>query len=250
MKKTIFTEFFCKGKHHKKEKQDNLTAMLLPSVLGIILCAAFLVESTWAWFTATQSTESQTIQAASYEMSAVVKLGSAVVPNEKGIYSLAAGTYTVTLTAKGDATTGYCVVKVGNTAKPTQQFPSKAYSAKSITFTLVMNEAEKLELKPCWGTSTAEDAERIANGGTHTYGKAPVTEPSKNTDNAEKPSDAVENNTVKETTTAPYVEPTKPTQQTEESTVTTEATTTTTEATEPETEVQTHIVDNEAAITE
>ncbi len=169
MKKNLLTRLFYKGKHHKIEEKDSLTAMLLPSMLGIVLCAVCLMGSTWAWFTATQSTATQTIQAANYEVSAVVKFGNTELAEENGTYTLAAGIYTVTLTASGDATTGYCVLDFGNDIKA---YTNQIAKETAITFTLKINEPATLEITDVWGTYAGD--ETITAG--YTYGTASVAE--------------------------------------------------------------------------
>ena len=41
--------------------ETNLTKILLPSVLSILLCMTLLCGMTWAWFASTQSTPAATI---------------------------------------------------------------------------------------------------------------------------------------------------------------------------------------------
>lgn len=53
---------------HKKEKQnknnDQLIRLMTPTIAGILVCTFCLVSMTWAWFTASVNTPTQTIQAA------------------------------------------------------------------------------------------------------------------------------------------------------------------------------------------
>ncbi len=196
MKKSFLTRLFYKGKYYKKEEKDNLTAMILPSVFGILLCAVCLMGSTWAWFTATKSTETANIQAASYTVTTAISDENNTLVATENTATLQQGTYTVTLTANGDASTGYCKVIIGSTEKLTQQFPSAEYPEKSITFTLVINEPARVEFIPCWGTSATDEAERILNGSEHTYGTAPA--PQENPPADEK--DDTTENTTPETT--------------------------------------------------
>ncbi len=196
MKKCFLTRLFYKGKYYKKEEKDNLTAMLLPSILGIILCAVCLMGSTWAWFTATQSTGTQTIQAANYEVSAVIKLNDTEIAANNGTYTLAAGTYTVTLTASGDATTGYCVLDFSTEKAYTEQIPK----GTSITLTLNMNDPATLEITAVWGTY-AGDGKISAE---YTYGTASIAE-----DNAQN-----EDNNDNLDVTDPTKETTSPTEET------------------------------------
>ncbi len=199
MKKTFLTRLFYKGKYYKKEEKDNLTALLLPSMLGIILCAVCLMGSTWAWFTATQSTATQTIQAANYTVSAVIKQDETEIAANNGTYTLAAGTYTVTLTATGDATTGYAVVTVGKT----EIYRGQLKPAETFSFTLVANEAATLEVTYQWGTAATPHSS--IQDGTYTYGTAPAAE-------EETPNDS---NNGDQDLTEPAEEATPPTDETQ-----------------------------------
>ncbi len=131
--------------------------MLLPSIIGILLCAACLGGCTFAWFTATASSNSVAeIEAASYTVSSVINNegGEEVGINHDGSYTLAAGSYTVTLSAAGTASSGYCVFDYQTAADAyTEQIASNTTVTVSIT---VAEGGDVLTVLPCWGTSTAE----------------------------------------------------------------------------------------------
>ncbi len=175
MKNNLLSRLFYKGKHHRKEEKDNLTAMLMPSVLGILLCAVCLMGSTWAWFTATQSTATQTIQAADYNVSAVVKSGETEIAAENGTYTLTQGEYTVTLAASGEATTGYCILDFSGTKTYTEQISK----GTSITLNIKINEPVVLEITDVWGTYAGDKT--ITTG--YTYGTASEAEDNSPNDN-------------------------------------------------------------------
>ncbi len=165
---------FIRGKYAKKgEKSDGFISMLLPSILGICLCAICLVGGTFAWFTASQGVPTQTIVAAEYSVATTVTYADTPVEALNGAYMLEAGEkYTVTLKATGTASTGYCVVKLnGEIYKPTVQFPTKDNTEKEIYFTLVMNEAATLTVESRWGSAAWKNA-KIEDGGSYTYGEA------------------------------------------------------------------------------
>ncbi len=124
--------------------------------------------STWAWFTATQSTQTQTIQTANYDVLAVVKSGNKEVDVVNGIYSLAQGEYTVMLTASGEATMGYCVLDFDGTKAYTKPIPK----GTSITLNLKINKPATLKITAVWGTYAGD--ETITAG--YTYGTAPTDE--------------------------------------------------------------------------
>ena len=134
---------------HHKEKQnknnDPLIRLMTPMIAGILVCAFCLVSMTWAWFTASVDTPTQTIQSATRSTSVIVyevvssteKIS--VSPVESKAISLAEDTqttdkaasgvtaddytweleantsYEVVLTGEGDASKGYCKVEVSYT---------------------------------------------------------------------------------------------------------------------------------------
>ena len=137
--------------------ETNLTKILLPSVLSILLCMTLLCGMTWAWFASTQSTPAATIQAATYHIDVVAKNGETVLTaGQHGKYSLAKDVaYTVTLTAGGNASKGYCKVTLpDNTVLHTAQIAPK----NSLTFTLTLTNGGNVSFSPEWGTysGTAE----------------------------------------------------------------------------------------------
>ncbi len=167
---------FYRGKYLKeKEESDGLTAMLLPSLLGIGLCAVCLAGGTYAWFSATQSAPAQVIQSAQYSVSTQVLTAEGTqLPAYAGAYTLEAGqTYTVVLTAAGDASTGYCILNLEDARLHTVQIPV----GTSLTFTLETRKSAVLTVTAQWGSSTRPEAERLAPAGAYTYGDpAPETE--------------------------------------------------------------------------
>lgn len=135
--------------------ETNLTKILLPSVLSILLCMTLLCGMTWAWFASTQSTPAATIQAATYHIDVVAKNGETVLTaGQNGKYPLAAGVaYTVKLTAGGNASKGYCKVTLpDNSVLRTAQIAPK----NSLTFTLTLTNGGNVSFSPEWGTYSGE----------------------------------------------------------------------------------------------
>ncbi len=135
--------------------ETNLTKILLPSVLSILLCMTLLCGMTWAWFASTQSTPAATIQAATYHIDVVAKNGETVLTaGPDGKYSLAKDVaYTVTLTASGNASKGYCKVTLpDNTVLHTAQIAPK----NSLTFTLTLTSDGNVSFSPEWGIYSGE----------------------------------------------------------------------------------------------
>ncbi len=152
----------------RKKNADRLSSMLLPSFVGICICAIALTGGTYAWYTASSTLPSQTISSAEYSISAVVKEGIDEISAENDIYRLKAGeSYTVTLSADGNATTGYCrILLIGNRTLLTEQFPTKASpDRKSISFTIALDSDSDMKIIAEWGTSTVQSG-KIGDGDT------------------------------------------------------------------------------------
>ncbi len=127
-----------------KKFDKNLLRLLMPSLVGMFLCTALLVGSTWAWFTASVQAPSQTIQAANYDIAVTVD-GTQV----DGSIELAVGSHTVTLTASGTAKEfgGYCRIDYNNNAL----YTAPVMPGSTLTFTLDVQETATFTFTPVWG---------------------------------------------------------------------------------------------------
>ncbi len=156
---------FLKKSATTKNKSKDIYMMLLPIVLCVCLCAACLVGSTFAWFTATQTSSTQVIQAANYDITVLLAESQTELTPENGIYSLESGkTYELTLTAIGTATTGYSKITLGDNDFYTVQMKP----GESIKVTITANSDVTLENTPQWGTSASE-AEKWGDNYSYTY---------------------------------------------------------------------------------
>lgn len=147
----------------------NLTKLLLPSVLSMLLCLVLLCGMTWAWFESTQSAPAAPIVSATYRMEVTVENGSGVLQkNSDETYTLAATAntvYTVKLIASGSATSGYCKVVLPNgTSLFTDQIG--VGEANAFSFKLKLTKGGKVTFFPQWGTCTQDDATDIKQGNT------------------------------------------------------------------------------------
>ena len=99
---------------------------LYSSLFSIVACAMMLFGTTFAWFTANQTSGVNTMTAANFDVSVTV--------DENGTPdSIAAGTHTVKLTRTGGGTApGYCVIKLAYTG---------TYDVKSGTVTYTTDQA-------------------------------------------------------------------------------------------------------------
>ncbi len=155
-------------KHRKKQTEsDGLTAVILPSVIGICLCSVCLVGGTFAWFSASESLPAIAIESARYDVEVTVEPQVSV---ENGKYKLIKGaTYSVTLKAEGDASTGYCILNFEDAEVHTVQF-SAIGEVEKITFEIMCKRDISMEITPQWGISSVkEESAKIGNGGKYPF---------------------------------------------------------------------------------
>lgn len=153
-KETFYTG---KREHPQEEKPASLTALLMPSLLGVAICLVCLCSLTWAWFTATQNSGVQPIQSATATVTASLNgtvLGE--LPIEEGM----TGTGTLTLHMDGSAQYAYALIKVGGTECRT------GYLSANKDYTITVNESGAT-LTLCWGKQDDQSGTAVVeNGGS------------------------------------------------------------------------------------
>ena len=153
-KETFYTG---KREHPQEEKPASLTALLMPSLLGVAICLVCLCSLTWAWFTATQNSGVQPIQSATATVTAKLNdtaLGE--LPIEEGM----TGTGTLTLHMDGSAQYAYVLIKVGGTEYRT------GYLSATKDYTITVNESGAT-LTLCWGKQDDQSGTAMGeNGGS------------------------------------------------------------------------------------
>lgn len=152
-KETFYTG---KREHPQEEKPASLTALLMPSLLGVAICLVCLCSLTWAWFTATQNSGVQPIQSATATVTA--KLGDTALgelPIEEGM----TGTGTLTLHMDGSAQYAYVLIKVGGTEYRT------GYLSATKDYTITVNESGAT-LTLCWGKQDSLPGTAVVDGGS------------------------------------------------------------------------------------
>ena len=153
-KETFYTG---KREHPQEKKPASLTALLMPSLLGVAICLVCLCSLTWAWFTATQNSGVQPIQSATATVTA--SLNGAVLgelPIEEGM----TGTGTLTLHMEGSAQYAYVLIKVGGTECRT------GYLSANKDYTITVNESGAT-LTLCWGKQDDQSGTAVVeNGGS------------------------------------------------------------------------------------
>lgn len=163
-------EAFYAGKreHPQEEKPASLTALLMPSLLGTVICLVCLCSLTWAWFTATQNSGVQPIQSATATVTASLNgtvLGE--LPIEEGM----TGTGTLTLHMDGSAQYAYVLIKVGGTKCRT------GYLSANKDYTITVNESGAA-LTLCWGKQDDQSGTAVVENG----GSIGTAQPSNTTD--------------------------------------------------------------------
>ena len=129
---------------------DNIVRLMIPSMIGIVLCVVLLMGVTWAWFTASVETKS-TLSSANYDLDInITDESGTAVEEANGSYALDAGKkYKVTLTASGTSTSsGYCIVNGGAKELKTVQIGK----GNALSFTLTPNSSGTYKFIPVWGT--------------------------------------------------------------------------------------------------
>lgn len=172
-------------KKNKKEKstETKLRFQLIVSLMCIILCAAALASSAYAWFTLSVSNDMPPVNASEYLLS--------ITDDEDGtiddFYTFpSAGLKVFTLTAansENNSSTGYCRITINGTVYYTKQIKK----GNSLMLKIRADAGTAVEFTPCWGTSayyTTDDPvlyggdTEINAGGSSGSGEAPVeTEP-------------------------------------------------------------------------
>ena len=145
-------------------RSDTLRAMLLPPILCAALCLVCLCGLSWAWFTVGVSAGTSSVSGAQYNITAQVTQGETPVSMENGGFALSANTeYTVSLTAEGSASTGFCVITL--TGETTQTLTTEQIvPGTTFFFKLIPESDTTLTAVAHWGVNSAETL--LKNGDT------------------------------------------------------------------------------------
>lgn len=169
--KHLLSSLFYVPKYEKVSDKSFLRIML-SSVFGILICGICLAGLTWAWFSSTVTSTANNITAASFTVDVRVQKVGTDTPltrtEEDGAYKyrLTAGEkYTVTVTAEGSATTGYCTVELKLSENNTKTYHTiQLYPAgedgkpRSVQFTV---QGLELTITPQWGTFANTQKEKL-----------------------------------------------------------------------------------------
>ena len=158
--KRLFSSLFYVPKY-EKVSDVSFSRIIVSSVLGILLSIFCLAGLTWAWFSGSSSSAANSITAAEFKVK--VKINGSEITSADGKYTLNQTVNTVTVTADGSATTGYCKVNFGeNTYHTIQIFKVPAEKKpQTVTFTVKSVEGAELEIIPQWGTYADDNNETL-----------------------------------------------------------------------------------------
>lgn len=163
---------FIKG---EAAAESSVWKMLLPSVLGIIVCTICLAGMTWAWFTSGVQSQS-TISAKEYSLNETITVqnakSGALEKSADGNYTLAENT-TYVVKLKPSVTPksgGYCMLKITPADGSEVVYYTQALEAETeFSFTISNgNKTATCQLIAAWGE---QDASKTANNALIDSGK-------------------------------------------------------------------------------
>ncbi|OCA80764.1 hypothetical protein [Bacillus sp. FJAT-27986] len=183
-------------------ESNNLVKMLMPSLLGIIICITCLMGTTWSWFTDNVTTSIQSIKAASYNITVDVEDGEKL---EEGKYILSQKTegngYQVTVTANeayGSASTGYFRISGPEGFLPL--YSTQLAPGEVMTFTFYPDQRGEYYFESAWGTYSREKGITTIND-SDIIGTPKQSE--ENMDDTEESADTEISNDAADSTPAP-----------------------------------------------
>ena len=158
--------------NNDKVSDKSLSRIILSSIAGILICGVCLASLTWAWFSSSVTSISNNITTASFSPRFIFQpngTDSHPVEVGDGSYQLNSGVYTVTITADGSASTGYCNVKLKlsdndiYTYHTVQLYPGDGSggSPSTVVFTIKATNTFYLTVTSQWGTYAKPDGEAL-----------------------------------------------------------------------------------------
>lgn len=158
---------------HVKPTDENIMQLLMPSILGMLICMVCLAGATWAWFTATTTVSVPPVSAAYFDVTTVITPEASVTDddeNEVRTYTIEKNKpYTVTLTATGNASIGgYCKVTVDDDTYYTPHMSTNVNSEGSNTeihtFSFnVCSSSGEITIIPYWGKTSDNSVNIISD---------------------------------------------------------------------------------------
>jgi len=146
-----------------QDKVFSIKIAVSVCIIMMLLSAAGITA--YAYFSSDASVSVASITAARYELDySITKDNTEISAQADGYYYLSAGTYKITISAKGsqsNASTGFCIVQINDEKYHTSQIgrdvnASADKKRETLAFTLVVNENSeaKVSFAAHWGTSS------------------------------------------------------------------------------------------------
>lgn len=156
-KETFYTG---KREHPQEKKPASLTALLMPSLLGMAMCLVCLCSLTWAWFTATQNSGVQPIQSATATVTAItVDVGGERTLSADAVTMESASDH-IMFNMTGNARRAYVLIQVSDGTYHTDYLTEGFYRVN-------LSQLGTVKLTLCWGDYTGKGT-LVANGDTIT----------------------------------------------------------------------------------
>lgn len=146
--------FRYKSRHEAVREQVYIIRKMICLITTLTVAVICYSVTVYAWFQSSIINTGNVIQSAKYEIIASVKNGDNEIKLTDGIFELSQGiSYTVKLTARGEATKGYCIVSDGSENKFTGQIPV----GTTMTFKLIPEENANYTFSGQWGIAQSTD---------------------------------------------------------------------------------------------
>lgn len=159
---SIYQLFFYKARYAKpRERFDGLNHLMAPSLLTICACTFCLCGMSWAWFSASTSSDISPIQFAKYEVT--VTQNDQPLQLTNGVYQIeATSNAEYKITVKGTAKNVYCVINLNSTVYYTPTIPGGSF------FTFKINGMHNGKLTVVWGVHNGDTITKEINASSST----------------------------------------------------------------------------------
>ena len=167
-------KFSDKTNKSQNVTEDRLHSFLLTSFLCIIAAIIVLCGATFAWFQSAKIGMSEPIISANYDVLSIIP----DVAGENNSYTISGDKeYTVTVGAKGNASTGFFILTVSytdtsNTLHTNTYTSCQLAPGGLVTFKLKSAYAAVVTISAQWGTSSKSEDPDIKGGTLITVGEA------------------------------------------------------------------------------
>lgn len=150
--KDLKTELF--QANHDKMTEKAFSQSIAISVIGIIICMIALCSTTWAWFKADISSNSNNIQSAYCNVTiSVANSGTTIDPVDNKYSFEKDKVYEIKIIASGTAESAYCILNINGTLCYTDRISTESEN-NTMSFKLRFTNDTKVAVITGWGTSS------------------------------------------------------------------------------------------------